>query len=94
MGSIAPKILRVWRWSLFLKSSKFYVDFKDAINVSENVFGFEDNCVGTCCGSFSLLWQEYMWLAVNVLKDDPNISDPTKRHDAQIALFDSNGKFT
>ena len=31
-----------------------------------------------------------MWLAVNLLKDGPNISDPTKRHDTQLSLFDIN----
>ena len=34
-----------------------------------------------------------MWSAVNVLKDDPNIYDATKRDDTQLTLFDSNGKF-
>ena len=32
-----------------------------------------------------------MWSAVNVLKDGPTISDPTKRHDTQLTLFDING---
>ena len=62
-----------WKWWIF------YVDFKNAIKVRENIFGFEDNCLGTCCGNFSLLWQEYKWSPVNVLKDGPNISHPTKR---------------
>ena len=60
---------------------------------TENVFGFADNCVGTCFGNFSLLWQEYMWSADNVLKDGPNISDATKRHNTQLTLFDIKGKF-
>ena len=29
----------------FSKYSKFYVDFANAIKISENVDGFEDNCV-------------------------------------------------
>ena len=62
------------------------------IEGSENVFGFEDNCIATCCGKFSLLWQEYMQSAVSVLKEGPNISDPTKRHDTALNLFDINGK--
>ena len=43
------------------KTLKFYVNFKDAINLAENVFCFEDNCGWTCCGSFSQLRQECMW---------------------------------
>ena len=30
-------------------------------------------------------------IALNLLKDSPNISDPTKRHDKQLSLFDING---
>ena len=60
---------------------------------SEKVFGFEDNCVITCCRNFSLLRQEYMWSVVNVLRDGPSISDWTKRHDTQLTLFDIQGKF-
>ena len=78
---------------IFLKKrSKFYVDFKNAIKVSENVFGFEDNCDGTCCRNFWLLWKEYMWSALNVLKKGPSILDSTKRHDTQLTLFDFNRK--
>ena len=33
-----------------------------------------------------------MWSAVNVLKGGPNISDPTKRHDTELTLFDINGQ--
>ena len=90
--SVTPKILKVWRWYFFSKTWKFYVHFKNAIKISQNVFGFLNNCVGTCCGNFSELWQEYMRSTVNVLKDGPNISDKTKRHDTQLALFDINGK--
>ena len=76
-----------------LKCSKFYVDFKNTVKVPENVFGFEDNCIGTFCGSFSQLWQEYMWSDLHVLKNGAKISDLTKRHDTQLNLFDINGKF-
>ena len=74
------------------KCLKVYVDFKNAIKVAENGFGFDDNCFGTFSGNFSQLWQEYIWSDINVLKDDPNISDPTNRHDTQLNLFDINGK--
>ena len=33
-----------------------------------------------------------MWSDVNVLKDGPNISDTTKRHDKQLTFSDINGK--
>ena len=41
------------------KSSEFYLDLENAIKLRENVDGFEDNCVWTCCGTFCQLWQEY-----------------------------------
>ena len=56
-----------------------------------NVYAFEDNCVWSCCWSFCQLWQEYMWSSVNLLKSNPKIFDPTKRHDASLNLFDING---
>ena len=55
------------------------------------VDGFEDNCVWTCCGSFCQLWQESMWSVVNVLRKCSKISDPTKKHNTQLNLFDING---
>ena len=58
-----------------------YVDFWNAIKVGEDVDGFEDNYVWTCCGIFCQLWQEYMWSVVNVSRKRPMISDLTKRHD-------------
>ena len=33
-----------------------------------------------------------MWSAVNVLKDGPKISNPTKRQDKQLTFFDLNGE--
>ena len=90
--SIRPEILKLWRVYLFLKSSKFHVDCKNAIKVPENGYGFEDTCVGTCFGNFSLLWQEYLWSAVNVLKDGRHISDRTKRHDTRLTLCDMKEK--
>ena len=71
---------------------RIFVDFKNAITLPEKIFTIEDICVWICRGNFCQLWQEYMWSAVNVLKDDPNISDLTKRHDTQLNLFDVNGK--
>ena len=76
---------------LFSKSSKFYVDFENASKLRENLQGFKDNCLWTCCRSFSRLWQEYIWPAVNVLKKCPMISDQAKRHDTQLNFSDING---
>ena len=76
--------------TLFSKCSKFYVDFQNRIKFSENVDGVGYNCVWICCSSFCQLWQEYMWSAVNVLKNGPKISDPTKRHDTTHNIFDIN----
>ena len=33
-----------------------------------------------------------MWSATSLLKDGPNNSDPTKRHDTQLSVFDIDGK--
>ena len=55
------------------------------------LFGFDDTCVGTCRGNFSLFWQEYMSSAVNVLNDAPHISDPTRRHNTHLTFFEMNG---
>ena len=75
----------------FSKCSKFYVDFGNRIKLWENIIGFEDICVWTCCGSFSQLWKEYLWWAVNVLISAPRILGPAKRHDTQLNSFDING---
>ena len=84
--------MKVWRWSFVSKCSKKFLDFKNAMKVWENVFGPENNVVGTCGENSSLLSQEYMSAPFNVLEDGPNISDPTKRHDTQPSLFDVNRK--
>ena len=75
----------------FSKYSILYVDFENEIKFGDNIDGFEDNCVWTCCGTFCQLWVEDMWSTFNVLKSGPKISDPTKRHDTQLNLFDING---
>ena len=37
----------------FSKCSKFYVDFKNAIKILQNVFGFQHNCVWLLAAKFS-----------------------------------------
>ena len=75
----------------FSKCSKSYVDLENAINLRENVDGFQDNSLLIYCGSFCQLWQEYMSSAVNVWKIGPKISDPNKRDDTQLNLYAING---
>ena len=75
----------------FSRHSKYYVSFENAIKIEENLDRFEKNSVWTCCRSFCYLWQEYMWLVVNLLKSGPKIRGLTKRHDTQINFFDING---
>ena len=44
----------------------------------EKVFCFKDNGVWTCCVNVCILRPEYMYSAVNVLTNSPNILDLTK----------------
>ena len=76
----------------FLKPFKFYVTFKNAIKLPNNVFGLEDNYGSTCCRNFSQLRQEYLWSAVNMLRNGPKIWDSNKSNDTQLNVFDINGK--
>ena len=76
----------------FQNAENFDIYFKNAKITPETAFGWEDKWVRTCCMKFCLLWEEYMWSAVNVLKYGPNIWNPTKRHDTEVTLFDINGK--
>ena len=75
----------------FSKYSKFYLDFENLTKLPENVDAFQDNCVWTCCGSFSQLWQEYMWWSANMLKSGRKISHPTKKHATRLNFCDING---
>ena len=59
--SIASKIIKLWTSSFFWKWGKFYGDLKIALKIEDNIFGLEDNCVWTCWGNFSQIWQERIW---------------------------------
>ena len=63
----------------FAKKHQFYVDCKNTIEISENVYCFWDNGVWTYLGNFSQFWGEYMGAAVNLLPNSPKNSHPTKR---------------
>ena len=75
----------------FSKYSKFYLDFENRIKFPENVDGFEDNYVWTRDVRFCQLREEYIWSAVNLLKNGRKISDATEKHDTQLNFFDING---
>ena len=59
---------------------------------SEKVFCFKDNGVWTCCVKVSILPQEYVYSAVNVLTNGPNILDLTKADFFQLNLSQIHGK--
>ena len=58
----------------------------------EKVFRFKDNDVWTLCVKVCILRQEYMYSAVNVLTNSPNILDLTKAGFFQLNLSQIHGK--
>ena len=52
----------------------------------EKVFYFKDNGVWPCCVKVCILRPEYMYSAVNVLTNSPNILDLTKTDFFQLNL--------
>ena len=58
----------------------------------EKVFCFKDNGVWTCCVKISILRQEYVYTAVNMLTKSPNILDLTKADFFQLNLSQIHGK--
>ena len=63
----------------FWKRSKFYQHFKNVEKKSGKKIFFWDDCIWICCVKLSLLRREYLWQAVNVLKNSPTILPITKR---------------
>ena len=59
---------------------------------AEKVFYFKDNGVWTCCVKVCILGPEYMYSAVNVLTNSPNILDLTKTDFFQLYLSHIHGK--
>ena len=59
---------------------------------TEKVFYFKDNGVWTCCVKVCILRPEYMYSAVNVLTNSPNILDLTKTDFLQLNLSQIHGK--
>ena len=58
----------------------------------EKVFCFKDNDVWTCCVKVCILRPEYMYSAVNVLTNSPNILDLTKADFFQLNLSQIHGR--
>ena len=58
----------------------------------EKVFCFKDNGVITFCVKVCILGPEYMYSAVNVLTNSPNILDLTKADFFQLNLSQIHGK--
>ena len=58
----------------------------------EKVFRFKDKGVWTCCVNVSILRQEYVYSAVNMLINSPNILDLTKTDFFQLNLSQIHGK--
>ena len=46
-------MFKLWSWYSVWKGWNFSVDLENAMKIWENVFGFEDNCVWSCCMNFS-----------------------------------------
>ena len=58
----------------------------------EKVFCFKDNAVWTFCVKVYILRREYVYSAVNVLTNSPNILDLTKADFFQLNLSQIHGK--
>ena len=58
----------------------------------EKVFYFEDNGVWTCCVKVCILRPEYMYSALNVLTNGPNILELTKADFFRLNLSQIHGK--
>ena len=58
----------------------------------EKVFCFKDNGVWTCGVKVCILRREYLYSAVNVLTNSPNILDLTKADFFQLNLSQIHGK--
>ena len=58
----------------------------------EEVFCFKDNGLSICCMKVCILRREYVYSAVNVLTNSPNILDLTKEDISQLNLSQTHGK--
>ena len=58
----------------------------------EKLFCFKDNGVWTYCVKVCILRREYVYSALNVLRNSPNILDLSKADFLQLSLSQIHGK--
>ena len=92
LESIISEILKLEDSPFFWKCSPFHVDFRNAKKNPENVFCFKGNGFWTCCVKVCILRREYVYSAVNVFTNRPNILDLTKADIFQLNLSQIHGK--
>ena len=76
----------------FSKCLKFDVDSRNRTRKLDKVFLFKNNCIWIEDNQLSQSRTGYLWLAVNVLRNIPNISDITKGNILQIRFSQSDEK--
>ena len=75
-GSWSPSVQKNkhrWGLSFFKKVSKLNLNLENAKRNSDKIFRFWHNCIWKCSYKLSLLRTEYLWSAVNGLKNSPKI---------------------
>ena len=77
--SESTKIQKLWGSSLFSKSSKFQLHFKEAAESREKGFCFWDNCIWIGIVKWSLLRTGYFPSLANVFPSSPKIRHVNKR---------------
>ena len=90
--SVIFKIQQPWGWSFDWKCSEFNIPFKNAEANPENVFCFWDNGITIGCVKFCLLRREFLWWAVNVLRNSLRNLHITKRDFFQLNCLHSDQK--
>ena len=78
--------------TFFWKSSKFLIDFRNAIKDPEKAFCFKDNGVWTCCAKVRILRREYFYSAVKLLTNSPSIFALTNQEVFQLTSSRIHGK--
>ena len=73
--TIISEIIPLGHSCFFSNCSKFHAHFRNAIKIPEKVFRFWAKSVWSCCRKFSILRQEYLSSAVNVLANSLKIFD-------------------
>ena len=74
------------------KHWKFFVHSKNAIKLSQKIFGFSDTLIYVGNSKFSPLIREYSLLGVTVLSSSPKISDPIENNFFELNLAQNDEK--